>query len=118
MGIAIHTVTLLRSMGYDATHLREEGMQKIDDAQVINKAIVERRIVLTHELDFGRLVALSGSALPSEITFRLHDMRPESVERSLLECISRFGSQLDAGALLSEQTDLFEHVYCPSRSQN
>lgn len=101
MGIATHTVHFLRSMGYDAVHLREEGLQRIGDDLVIGKAVQEGRIILTHDLDFSRLVALGGSVLPSVITFRLQDMRPESVERSLLECLDRLEEQLEKGALVS-----------------
>ena len=106
MGIATHTVYFLRSMGHDAVHLREEGLQRIGDDRIIRKAVHEGRVILTHDLDFTHLVALGGSGLPSVITFRLQDMRPESVERSLLECIDRLEEQLEKGALVSV-TDRF-----------
>ncbi len=58
-------------------------------------------MILTHDLDFGRIMALSGQHLPSVITFRLSDMRPPSVNRQLSEVFLRFSEYLEAGALIS-----------------
>jgi signal transduction histidine kinase len=41
--------------------------------------------VLTHDLDFGRIVALSRARVPSVVTFRLGDMRAAEVNRQLAE---------------------------------
>ncbi len=64
-------------------------------------AVREHRIVLTHDLDFGRLLALSGDTQPSLITFRLSDMTPASVMRRLAEAIRLFPVELEHGAALS-----------------
>ena len=58
-------------------------------------------MILTHDLDFGRVVALSQSRLPSVITFRLSDMQPRQVNRYLAEVLNRFAEQLESGALVS-----------------
>ncbi|HEY57982.1 MAG TPA: DUF5615 family PIN-like protein, partial [Anaerolineae bacterium] len=34
-------------------------------------------VLLTHDLDFGELVAASGARLPSVVVFRLRNMRPQ-----------------------------------------
>lgn len=71
------------------------------DDEIIAKAQSEGRVILTHDLDFGRIVALSQANIPSVITFRLQDMRPAQVNRYLIEVLTRFVDQLEAGALLS-----------------
>jgi predicted nuclease of predicted toxin-antitoxin system len=101
MGLAQSTVTWLRAEGYDAVHLREEGLQRLRDEQVIDKARREGRVILTHDLDFGRLIALSQSRLPSVITFRLDNMQPAHVNHYLTQVLSRFAAELEAGALVS-----------------
>ncbi|MBI5199578.1 MAG: DUF5615 family PIN-like protein [Nitrospirae bacterium] len=53
MGIAMRIVEWLRAKGYDAVHLREEGLHKLSDRDVFRKAVNENRIVLTFDLDFG-----------------------------------------------------------------
>ncbi len=101
MGLARSTANFLRDRGHDAVHLREQGLQRLSDDAIIGKARVEGRVILTHDLDFGRIVALSQSHVPSVITFRLNDMRPGEVNRYLTHTLARFAEELEAGALVS-----------------
>ncbi len=101
MGLGHSTVLFLREQGYDVVHLREQGLQRLPDEQIVSKAIREKRIILTHDLDFGRLVALSRAQIPSVITFRLNDMKPTNVNHYLEETLTRFTGDLEAGALIS-----------------
>ena len=79
MGLAPRTAQHLRERGHDAAHLGEQGLQRLPDVQIVAKAIAEQRIILTHDLDFGRIVALSRARAPSVVTFRLDDMRAGEV---------------------------------------
>jgi predicted nuclease of predicted toxin-antitoxin system len=101
MGLARSTVAFLRSRGHDAVHLRDEGLQRLGDDQIVQKARSEGRVILTHDLDFGRILALSREQLPSVITFRLEDMRPAQVNYYLSEVLARFAEQVERGALIS-----------------
>lgn len=101
MGLAQRTALFLRAQGYDAIHLREQGLRRLTDEQIIQKALAEDRIILTHDLDFSRIVALSRGHYPSVITFRLADMRALTVNQYLQEVLARFTVDLKAGALIS-----------------
>lgn len=101
MGLARSTVAFLRGQGHDAVHLRDEGLQRLDDYEIVEKGRVEGRVILTHDLDFGRIVALSEACVPTVITLRLQDMRPAQVNGYLAEVLARFAPELEAGALVS-----------------
>lgn len=101
MGLGRPTATFLRLRGHDTVHLRDQGLQRLEDPLIIEKARSEGRVILTHGLDFGRLIALSQAALPSVITFRLEDMRPATVNHYLAKVLTRFSGPLEAGALIS-----------------
>jgi len=101
MGLARSTVAFLRAQGHDAVHLRDQGLQRLEDDEIVEKAREEGRVILTHDLDFGRIVAVSRASVPSVITFRLDDMRPVQVNRYLTEVLAQFARQLEAGALVS-----------------
>ena len=58
-GVATRIVEWLRAQGHDATHLRDEGFQRMTDSDIFCKAATERRILLTFDLDFGEILALS-----------------------------------------------------------
>jgi predicted nuclease of predicted toxin-antitoxin system len=60
MGVSLRVVEWLRSSGHDTIHLRDEGLQKMPNGEIFRKAIRERRIVLTFDLDFGEIVAANG----------------------------------------------------------
>jgi predicted nuclease of predicted toxin-antitoxin system len=66
MGISPRGVAALRQQGHDALHLQEQDLGHIHDPEILAKARAEGRILLTHDLDFGELLATSGS--PSQIS--------------------------------------------------
>jgi predicted nuclease of predicted toxin-antitoxin system len=101
MGLARSTVAFLRAQGHDAVHLRDQGLQRLEDEEIIEKARAEGRVILTHDLDFGRIIAVSRASVPSVVTFRLNDMRPAQVNRYLAEVLAHFAEQLKASALVS-----------------
>lgn len=47
MGVSMRVVEWLRASGHDAIHLRDEGLQKLPNSEIVQKAIREGRIVLT-----------------------------------------------------------------------
>ena len=53
MGISPNTVAFLRGLGYDALHLHEQGLDRLQDPLILEEARDEDRILLTHDLDFG-----------------------------------------------------------------
>jgi Domain of unknown function (DUF5615) len=61
MGVSITTVEALRAAGHDAVHLREEGLIRLPDREIVAKAAREGRIVLTFDLDFCDILAVSRS---------------------------------------------------------
>lgn len=101
MGLAQSTARFLRQQGYDALHLRDQDLQRLDDAIIIAKAVAETRIILTHDLDFGRFIALGRYQVPSVITFRMSDMRACQVDLRLAKVLSRFAAELLDGAMIS-----------------
>ena len=101
MGIAHSTGQLLKSQGHDVVHLREQGLQRIPDDEIVAKAREEGRVIVTHDLDFGRIVALSGSSVPSIVTLRLSVMTPERVNAVLKAAVIEATESLERGALVT-----------------
>ena len=101
MGISPVTVQFLREQGYDAVHLSDFRLHRLPDPEIIAKARKENRIILTHDLDFGLLMASSKSSLPSVVLFRLADMRPANVNLFMTHILQQHQEPLQEGALLS-----------------
>ncbi len=101
MGIAESTGQRLRAAQHDVVHLREVGLERLSDDGIVAKAQAERRVIVTHDLDFGRIVALSGRSVPSVVTLRLSDMRPSRVNLALEAALREAGPALQGGALVT-----------------
>lgn len=101
MGISPQSVAFLQGLGQDAEHLHAQGLDRLDDSAILAKAREEGRILLTHDLDFGELIAASGARLPSMIIFRLRNMRPERVNRYLESIVTQHRELLEQGAIIS-----------------
>lgn len=101
MGISPRVVEELRRRGHDAAHLVEEGLNRLPDGDILQKARQENRVLLTHDLDFGELLAASRGELPSVIIFRLKDMRAPNVSRHLFSIIDQQADPLNNGAIMS-----------------
>jgi predicted nuclease of predicted toxin-antitoxin system len=99
MGVSQTVVKSLREMGYDAKHLREEGLQCLPDPLIIEKAKIEGRVILTFDLDFGDLMAASQDDLPSVIIFRLKNTLPLFVLSRLQSVLENCSEELQVGAL-------------------
>ncbi len=69
------------------------------------KARNEGRIVLTVDLDFGYLLAVSAAILPSVVLFRLGNESREVIEEYLDDVLSQCGEKLQAGAIVSVRDD-------------
>jgi predicted nuclease of predicted toxin-antitoxin system len=114
MGISTRTVVWLRSSGHDAVHLSEENLQRLDDEEVLAKARTEGRILLTMDLDFGYLLAVSQEQVPSVVLFRLENESSEVVNRCLMEVIRECASDLEAGAIISASEEVIRMRRLPT----
>ena len=101
MGISPKTVAFLHALGHDAVHLADQGLERLLDPSIVEKARQEGCMLLVHDLGFGELVAASGATLPSVITFRLRNMHPDRVNGALQSVLSQHGEALEHGAMIS-----------------
>ncbi|MEA5512989.1 DUF5615 family PIN-like protein [Nodularia sp. UHCC 0506] len=107
MGISLRTVSWLRGDGYDVVHLRDEGLQRLPDDQILMKARAEGRILLTIDLDFAQLLAISGDSLPSVILFRLGNENYDAINKCLTEVLRECQEDLEIGAIISVSNEIF-----------
>ena len=64
-------------------------------------ATSERRIVLTHDLDFGAILAVTGVEGPSVLQVRAQDTLPDHLSPLVLEALRQYRDYLTAGALIT-----------------
>ena|SRR5947207_2407902 len=101
MGVSWRVVEWLRAEGHDAIHLREQQLHRLPNGGIFMKAADEQRVILTWDLDFTEIVALSETRLVSAVVFRLLNTRSENVIRRLARVLSESARDLEEGAIIS-----------------
>jgi predicted nuclease of predicted toxin-antitoxin system len=100
MGVSQQVVEWLRTNGHDAVHLRDEGLQRLPNGEIFQKAGREQRIVLTFDLDFGEILAASASQIVSVVLFRLRNTRTDFVIQRLDAVLNQSSAELSQGAIV------------------
>ncbi|HEV8711516.1 MAG TPA: DUF5615 family PIN-like protein [Candidatus Binatia bacterium] len=101
MGVSWRVAEWLRDNGHDVTHLREQQLHRLPNGSIFAKAADERRVILTWDLDFTEIVALSGARIVSAVVFRLMNTRSENVIRRLARVLAASAQDLEEGAIIS-----------------
>lgn len=60
----------LNKKGYDAVHLSSLGLHQAKDKEILEQARRDKRIIITADLDFPQLLAMSRAKDPGIILFR------------------------------------------------
>lgn len=71
------------------------------DEAIVECAVQEKRIILTQDLDFTSIIALSGRKTPSLVSLRLASARVELVNDALQRILPILQHELDLGALVT-----------------
>src|SRR5690606_28412021 len=74
----------LRLAGHDAVHVGDYVMGTASDEAIFERALAERRIIVSVDTDFGRIVALRQTSQPSVIVFRWPALRWPNDQASVL----------------------------------
>ncbi len=97
MNISPKTVAVLQHHGWEMIRVSDLLPVDATDEEILELARREDRMVVTQDLDFSALLALSGYDRPSLITLRLSVSDPETVTRRLLEVVPRMEQFLREG---------------------
>jgi predicted nuclease of predicted toxin-antitoxin system len=113
MGVDIRVVKWLREKGHDANHLRDEGLHGMPNGEIFDKAISENRVILTFDLDFAEIVALSKGHKASIVLFRLHNTRTSNLISRLSAVLSESAVALEKGAVIVVEESRHRVRYLP-----
>ena len=62
---------ILASEGHEWSHVADLRMSRASDAAILTEATSRGECIITHDLDYGQLLAFSGDSAPSVLLFRL-----------------------------------------------
>ena len=101
MNLSPRWVEFLVGEGIDAAHWSHVGNPKAADEEIMRYAARWNHVVLTHDLDFGAILAATQGEKPSVVQLRMDDVRPESAGRVLAAALKSSEREIECGALLT-----------------
>ena len=91
----------LRSAGFSAVHWSEVGDPRAADTIVLSWAQTNGHVLVTHDLDFGALLAAGGQRTPSVLQLRTADLAPDVYVPLLIAAVHQTAEALADGALVT-----------------
>jgi len=101
MNISPRTVSALQRWGWDVVRVSDSLPATATDLQILGYAREHGRVVVTQDLDFSTLLALSGHGQPSLITVRLATSDPDTVSLRLGEVLRQYEREIFAGCAVT-----------------
>jgi predicted nuclease of predicted toxin-antitoxin system len=91
----------LEAAGHTCRHASDIGLERAEDPAIIDAARSGGEVIVTHDLDYGNLLAFSGEASPSVIIFRVRNTHPDALVRRIAECWQEIEDPLRRGAIVT-----------------
>jgi predicted nuclease of predicted toxin-antitoxin system len=104
-GTPLSSAVLLRERGFDATHVGEIGFAQATDRQILERAAIEGRVVVTLDADFHTLLAVNELQRPSVVRIRIERLKAVAFAETLLSVLDLCHTELEDGAAVSVNED-------------
>lgn len=90
----------LTGLGHDAVHALSLGLDRAPDTRILEIARRDRRIVVTADLDFPRLVALAGDREPGIVLLRGGNFTEAEANVLVARALAAFPAERFDGAIV------------------
>lgn len=105
MNLSPRWSNVLATAGIDAVHWSTLGANNAPDSEIMAYARTNDYIVLTDDLDFSAILAVTHGEKPSVIQVRANDVSPDVICKQIVAALNQMASELEAGALLTVDTN-------------
>jgi predicted nuclease of predicted toxin-antitoxin system len=105
MNLSPRWLIVLREGGWDCLHWSGVGSADAPDAEIMSYAATNDMVVVTHDLDFGAILAVTHGKKPSVVLIRSYDINPDTLGKQTLAALNVARAELEAGALLIIEPD-------------
>jgi predicted nuclease of predicted toxin-antitoxin system len=101
MNLSPRWVDVLTASGIGAIHWISLGANNAPDTEIMAYARAHDFVVLTHDLDFGAILAATHGEKPSVVQIRAEDVSPDVIGKQVMAALQQMASELEQGALLT-----------------
>jgi predicted nuclease of predicted toxin-antitoxin system len=101
MNLSPRWANLLTNAGFEAAHWSTLGAANAPDVEIAAFARINDYVVLTHDLDFGAILAATQGDKPSVVQIRSEDLSLELIGKPVINALRQMTAELDEGVLLT-----------------
>jgi predicted nuclease of predicted toxin-antitoxin system len=101
MNLSPQWVGLLARSGIEAAHWSSLGAVNAPDTEIMAYARIQSLVVLTNDLDFSAILAVTHGEMPSVVQVRARDLSIDAIGQSVVSAILQMARELEEGALLT-----------------
>ena len=101
MNLSPRWVAAFRDAGFEATHWSSIGAADAPDLVIMDYAAAHDAVILTHDLDFGAILAAKRAQKPSVIQIRSDDINPDAIGPQVIQAVRQLAVDLELGALVT-----------------
>lgn len=101
MNLSPRWVETLADAGIKSLHWSTIGAPTATDPDIMAFARTHGYVVLTHDLDFGAILAATHGDKPSVVQIRATNLAPEVIAEHIIGAVRQLKTELEEGALLT-----------------
>lgn len=101
MNLSPSLIPILAAAGIESIHWSVVGRPSASDAEIMAYAKENGCVVITHDLDFGDILAATQGEGPSVVQVRADDLRPSVIGPMIVAALRQMTNELSAGALVT-----------------
>jgi predicted nuclease of predicted toxin-antitoxin system len=105
MNLSPRWSNLLNGAGIQAVHWSAVGKSNAPDSEIMTYAEQNDYVVLTHDLDFSAVLAVTHGRKPSVVQIRAEDVSPDVIGENIITALHQMELELEKGALLIIDTN-------------
>ena len=101
MNLSPRWIGVLADAGIEAAHWSTLGAKSAPDSEIMAYARDNDYVVLTHDMDFGAILAATHGEKPSVVQIRAEDVSPDFIGDQVVIALQQMASDLEEGALIT-----------------
>ena len=101
MNLSPRWAAVLVDAGLEAVHWSTLGAKNAPDTEIMAYAKTFGYVVLTHDLDFGAILAATHGDKPSVVQIRADNVSPDVIATQIIAALRQMAPELEEGALLT-----------------
>ena len=101
MNLSPRWIAVLVDAGFEAAHWSTLGAKNAPDPEIMAYAKTRGYVGLTHDLDFGAILAATHGEKPSVVQIRAENVSPDVLATQVIAALRQMTPELKEGALLT-----------------